>query len=90
MVSVRPAGLLSDRMWQKLQCCDFLGHYNYMINVRLCMMAVLMKLYPFVPLLVTLIVFQDNSSVQQLQPENLYSLSVKLKLCTIADYISRC
>ena len=35
------------------------------INVKLCMVVVLTELYPFIPLSVTLIVFQGHSSVKQ-------------------------
>ena len=34
-----------------------------MINVKLCMMVVLIELYPFIPLSATSIVFQGHSSV---------------------------
>ena len=34
-----------------------------MMNVKICMMVVLVELYPFLPLSVTLIVFQGHSSV---------------------------
>ena len=45
-----------------------------MINVKLCMMVVLIELYPFMALLLALIVFQGNKSVEQLA-ENLMFLS---------------
>ena len=35
------------------------------INVKLRMMVVLIELYPFIPLSVTLVVFQGHSSVKQ-------------------------
>ena len=35
-----------------------------MINVKLCMMVVLSELYPFIPLSVTLIVFEGHSNVK--------------------------
>ena len=34
-----------------------------MINVQLCVMVVLIELYPFIPLSVTLIAFQGPSGV---------------------------
>ena len=37
-----------------------------MINVKLCLMVVLFELYPFIPVSLTLIVFQDYSSVKHL------------------------
>ena len=36
------------------------------INVKLCMMALFIKLYLFIPLSMTLTVFQDHSNVEQL------------------------
>ena len=44
------------------------------------MMVVLIELYTFIPLSVTLIVLQGHSSVQQ-------SYLIKLKLCVIVDYM---
>ena len=69
-------------MWQKLKRCDFLEHYNlYEINVKLCMMVVLIELYPFTPLSVTLIVFQGRSN-KTVVTENLM-----LKLCMLVDCV---
>ena len=58
-----------------------------MINVRLCMIIVLIEFYPFIPLSATLILFQDHSSVKQFQLKILCSYPVKLKLCMIGNYI---
>ena len=41
----------------------FLGSIK-MTDVKLCMMVVLIELYPFIPLSVTLILFQGHSSVK--------------------------
>ena len=41
----------------------FLDAIN-MINVKLCMMVVLIEFFPFIPLSVTLNVFQGHSSVK--------------------------
>ena len=63
MVSVRLAG-------QQIVCgksCNvaiFLDSMN-MMNVKFCMMVVLIEHYPFIPLSVTLIAFQGHSSVEQ-------------------------
>ena len=46
----------------------FLGIINVMY-IKLCMMALLIELYPFMPLSVTLIVFQGHSSVKEFQPK---------------------
>ena len=42
----------------------FLDTVN-MINVKLCMMVVLVELYTFIPLSVTLIVLRGHSGVKQ-------------------------
>ena len=56
-----------------------------MINVKLCMMVVLIELYPLIPLSVTLIAFQGHSSVKKVKLKILYSYLMKLKLCMIID-----
>ena len=58
-----------------------------MINVKLCMMVVLVELYPFVSLCQILIVLQGHSSVQQFQMKILWAYPIKLKLCAIVDYV---
>ena len=61
-VTVRLVGQLSDHMWQKLSCCDFVIHPKY---DKLCQILHdgLIELYPFKPYSVTLIVFQGHSNV---------------------------
>ena len=59
----------------------------YVINVKLCMMIVLIELCPFLPFSVTLIVFQGHSSVKQFELKMLYSYPIKLKVCTIVDFV---
>ena len=48
-------------------CCDFLGYYKYdkcqTLHVGTC--VPLIELYLFVPLLVTLTIFQGHSSVKK-------------------------
>ena len=58
-----------------------------MINVTVCMMVILIELYPFIPLSVTLIVFQGHSTVKQFQRRILCSHLVQFNLCTTVDYI---
>ena len=58
-----------------------------MLNVKLCMMVVLIELYPLIPLSVTLIVFQGHSSVKHFWLKMLCSYLIKLKLCLITDYV---
>ena len=45
------------------------------------------ELYTFIPISVTLIVFQGHSSVKQFQLIILCSYPIKLKLCGIVKYI---
>ena len=69
-----------------------MGIYSDTINVidiKLCMMVVLTELYPFMPLSVTLIVFQGHSSVNQFQLRILCSHLAELKLCAIFDYVKK-
>ena len=54
MISVRLASQTSIR-GKNLNIVIFLNTIN-MINVKLCMMIVLIELYPFIPLSVTVIV----------------------------------
>ena len=66
MIGVRPAG------WTK---CPSVCVKNFndaifsdiinMINLKFCMMIVLIELYPFILLSVTLIVFEGHSRVKQ-------------------------
>ena len=63
MISVRLAIQLAVG-GRNFNVAIFLDTIN-MINVKLCMMVELIQLYPFTPLSVTLIVFQDHSSVKQ-------------------------
>ena len=60
-----------------------------MISVKLCMVAVLIELYPSIPLSLTLIVFQGHSSAKQFKLRILCSYPTQLKLCTIVDYIKK-
>ena len=57
------------------------------INVKLCMMVVLNKLYPFIRFSVTLIVFQNHSSVKQYSLKIVCSYLIKVKLCRVVKYI---
>ena len=58
-----------------------------MTHVRLCVMVVLIELYLFIPLLVTLIVFQGHSNVKQFSLKVFSSYRIKLKLCAIVDFV---
>ena len=71
--------------WQKLECCNFSLSQN-MINVELCMMVVLIKLYPFIPVTTfSDFVFQGHSRVKQFFLKMSCSYPIKLKLCKIVD-----
>ena len=65
-------GLFDDRRWAgRLTVCG--KNFNVtissdtvnMINVKLCMMVVLVELYTFIPLSVTLIVLRGHSGVKE-------------------------
>ena len=56
-----------------------------MINVKLCMMVVLIELYPFIALSVSLVVFQGHSSISV--NWKFCSDPIKLHLCVIVDYV---
>ena len=79
----RQAGRWTVRRGKDFHVAIFSDTIN-LINANLCMMVLLAELYPFIPLSVTLIVFQGHSSVKQ---ENVFSSPIKLKLCTIVDYV---
>ena len=80
MISVRLAGWLSV-CGKNFNVAIFLDTTK-MINVKLNVMVVLIKLCPFIPLAVTLIVFQGYSSVEQFWLKILCSYSNEWKLCT--------
>ena len=54
-----------------------------LMNVKLCMMVVLIECYLFLALSVTLTIFQDHSNVEQFLLNILCSYPNKLKLCKI-------
>ena len=84
MISVRPAGHMSVR-GKNLNVAIF-SDILKIINVKLCMVVVLIEHYPFIPLSVTLIVFQGHSSVKQFLLKNVFSCPIiRWKLCMIVD-----
>ena len=85
MSCVRPAGRLSG-CGKNFNVAIFSDTIN-IINVKLCMMIVLIELYPFIILSVTLIVFQGHGSVKQFYLIVLCSYPIKIELCTIVDYV---
>ena len=63
-----------------------IGNYSDtidVINVKLCMMVLLIELYLFISLSVALTIFKGHSNVAQFQLKILCSYPVKLKLCKI-------
>ena len=79
MIRVRPAGRVSV-------CSKDFNASIFSDTVKLFMMVVLIVLYSFIPLSVTLIGFQGHSSVKQFL-KILYCYPIKLKLCTIVDHV---
>ena len=63
MISVRLAGQLS--VYGKNFTIVIFSDTINMMNVKLCMMVVLVELYPFIPLSVTLTVFPNHINVKQ-------------------------
>ena len=62
IISVRPAGRVSVR-GKNLNVANLSDTKN-MINVKLCLMIVLIELYPFIPLSVNFIVFHGHGSFE--------------------------
>ena len=62
-VSVWPAGRVLE-CGRYFNNVIFLNAIN-MVSVKLCMVVILVELYSFIPLSVTLIVFQGHSNIQQ-------------------------
>ena len=81
MISVRPPGqvIVCSRNSNVVIFSDTVN----MRNVKLCMKVVLIELYPFHTLSVTLIVFQGHSNVKQCLLKILCSYPIKFKLCMI-------
>ena len=73
MISVRPDGRMAGQLAGQLIICMWQKNFNItvfsdtinIINVKLGRMVVLTELFPFIPLSITLIVFQGNNSVKQ-------------------------
>ena len=61
----------------------------YVINVKLCMMVLFIKLYLCIPLSVTFTIFQGHSSVNQFPLKFLCSYLIKLKFDRIVLYAKK-
>ena len=51
-------------------------------------MVVLIEFYPFILISVTLIVFKGHRYVKQFYLKMLWSYVIKMRLCTIVDYVT--
>ena len=68
MISIKPAGQLSE-CGKNLNIAIFCDTIN-IINVKFCMMIVLIELYPFIPLSATFIAFEVHSNVKTVLTKN--------------------
>ena len=75
-----PAGHLSGRAQKNFNIAVF-SDTIIVINVQVCMMVLLTELYLFIPLSVTLTVFQGRTNVEQFSLKILCFYPFKLKLC---------
>ena len=64
MISVRPVGGRVTVGDKNFNVAIFSNTVN-MINVKLCMMVMLIKLYPFIPLSLSLTIFQGHTNMEQ-------------------------
>ena len=64
MISVRPVGGRVTVGGKNFNVAIFSNTVN-MINVKLCMMVMLIKLYPFIPLSLSLTIFQGHTNMEQ-------------------------
>ena len=65
----------------------FFFAYINVINVKLCIMELVIEIYLFTPLSVILTIFQGHSRVKQFPLKVLCSYLIQLKLCMIVHYI---
>ena len=55
-------GRLADRLYAAITLMKRLSRTINVINVKLCLMVVLLQIYTFIPILETLIVFQQSQT----------------------------
>ena len=73
MISVGLAGQPVDcPVWQKFNVAIFFDTIK-VINVKLCMLVLLIELYLFIPLSVALTICQGHRGVQQFLLKNVFS-----------------
>ena len=58
-----------------------------MMKIKIFMIVVLIEIYTFISLTVTVIISQGHSNDKQFETEILCSYSINLKLCMIVDYV---
>ena len=78
MISVRPTGRVFEYGKKKINVTIFSDIIN-MISAKLCMMEVLIELYPFIPLSVTLIVLDSRHCTLNI----VWLLHTFRRLCTV-------
>ena len=87
MTRVGPASRMIVRCSKNFNVAIFSDAIN-VVNIKLFMMVMLIEVCLFIPLSVTLTMFQGHSSVRQFQVEILCSHPIKLKLCRIVKCIN--
>ena len=90
---MKNVSLCNDQCWsvcgKTFKVAVFSDTIN-MINVKFCMMVLLIELYPFTSLSVILIDrISRSQQCQTLLTEILCSYSIKLKLCMIVNYVKQ-
>lgn len=58
-----------------------------MVNVKLCMVVLVVDLYLCVPFSVTVAVFEGRHSVERFELKATCSCLIRLKLCMILNYV---
>lgn len=91
MINIRPFGLPASFL---SVCGNFFYYYNYFLHtiinlifVKLCMMVVLIELYPFILHSVTLTLFQGHISTKLLELKDVSFLSLEVETLQIVKYL---
>ena len=86
MISVAPAGKSVGPLWQKFNVVVFSGTAS-VINVKLCMMVLLIEPYLFISLSVTLTILQGHRSIKQFSQKMLCSHPIKLRHLRTGEHV---
>ena len=86
MISVGPTGRVIVGRGKSYNVAIFSDTINA-VNVELCTMVLLVKLYLFILLSVTLTIFQGHRSVKQFKLKIVCSYPIKLKLDRIVKNV---